>query len=398
MISRQWLCTRGAVPGVPARCIDWLYAGHRMGKLGLVTAGLVAAWSVLAAGEDVGDARRGEQLFQTERCVECHSLNGRGGRTAPDLGTHVGRDFTPTIMASLMWNHAPEMWQAMKAQGVAPPALTAERAADLFAYFVSARFFEKPGDAARGKQVMTDQHCFDCHGLTESNAAGAPPVSKWESLADPIALAQQMWNHGGGMRQAYAERKLRWRPLTAQELTDMLVYLQNLPGNRGLVAAFSLPKPDSGAPLFQSKGCADCHQGRLALEERLRNVSMTSMAVAMWNHQANMKQSPPKLSQEEMRQILGYIWGRQYFRGRGDAARGQKVFAEKGCAGCHNDASSGAPRLSKTPEGYSDITMMSVLWRHGPAMLDRMKQRNLAWPRFTPEQMGDLIAYLGSLT
>jgi hypothetical protein len=42
--------------------------------------------------------------------------------------------------------------------------------------------------------------------------------------------------------------------------------------------------------------------------------------------------------------------------------------------------------------------MMSVLWRHGPAMLDRMKQRKQAWPRFTAEQMGDVIAYLGSLT
>jgi mono/diheme cytochrome c family protein len=291
-----------------------------MGKLRGVIAGAAVVWSALAAGEDVGDARRGEQLFQTERCVQCHSINGRGGKTAPDLGTHVGRDFTPTIMASLMWNHAPEMWQAMKAQGVAPPVLSPESAADLFAYFVSARFFEKPGDAGRGKQVMTDQHCFDCHGLTQSNGAGAPPVAKWESLADPVALAQQMWNHGARMRQAYAERKLRWSPLTAQGLTDMLVYLQNLPGNPKLVTGFALPSSESGAALFQSKGCADCHKGRLALEERLRNVSMTSMAVAMWNHQASMKQEPPHLSQEEMRQILGFVWERQYFRGNGDAA------------------------------------------------------------------------------
>ena len=368
-----------------------------MGKVRVGAAGLLAAWSALAAGERVGDARRGEQLFQTERCVQCHGINGRGGRLAPDLGTHVGRDFTPTIMATLMWNHAPEMWKAIQAQGVAPPTLSPEDAADLFAYFVSARFFEKPGDAARGKQVMIDRHCVECHGLQQSNGAEAPPVSQWESLADPVVLAQQMWNHGARMRQAYAERKLRWSPLTSQELTDMLVYLQNLPGHRQQATTFSFPLSESGAALFQSKGCADCHQGKLALEERLRNLSMTSIAVAMWNHQASMKQQPPNLSPEEMRQLLGYIWARQYFRGSGDAARGQKVFAEKGCAGCHNDPASGAPRLSKNPEGYSDITIMSVLWRHGPAMLDRMKQRNLAWPRFTAEQMGDLIAYLGSL-
>jgi len=366
-----------------------------MSKFRIAAAGLLAAGSALAAGS-LGDARRGEQLFETERCVECHSINGRGGRIAPDLGTHVGRDFTPTIMATLMWNHAPEMWEAMKARGVALPALSTDDAADLFAYFVSARFFEKPGDAGRGKQTLMAKQCLECHGITQSNAAGAPPVSQWESLADPIVLAQQMWNHGARMRQAYAERKMRWSPLTAQELTDMLVYLQNLPGVKRPAAVFSLPKPETGAAVFQAKGCAECHQGSLALEERLRNVSLTSVAVAMWNHQASMRQSPPNLSAEEIRQILGYIWEREYFRGNGDGARGQRVFTEKGCAGCHNDPASGAPRLGKDPEGYSDITMMSVLWRHGPAMLDRMRQRHLAWPRFTGQQMGDLIAYLRS--
>ncbi|HEV2322436.1 MAG TPA: cytochrome c [Terracidiphilus sp.] len=365
-----------------------------MNRLRVVAAVVVTAWGAMAADNVAGDARRGEQLFQTQHCVQCHAINGRGGRIAPDLGTHIGRDFTPTIMASLMWNHAPEMWEAMKAQGVERPQLTEERAADLFAYFVSARFFEKPGDAARGKQDLTSKHCFDCHGITDSKAAGAPPVTKWESLADPVVLAQQMWNHGPRMRQAYAERKLRWQPLTAQELTDILVYLQNLPQTRHLAAEFSFPPSESGAALFQSKGCAECHKGKLALEERLRNLSLTGIAVAMWNHQANMKQPPPVFSQEEMRQLLGYIWERQYFRGAGEATRGAKVFTEKGCAGCHNDPSSGAPPLAKGPEEYSDISMMVVLWQHGPAMLDRMKQRNVPWPRFTAEQMSDLIAYL----
>jgi mono/diheme cytochrome c family protein len=365
-----------------------------MGVLRVVATGVLAAWCPLATGESVGDGRRGEQLFQTERCVQCHSINGRGGTIAPDLGTHIGRDFTPTIMASLLWNHAPEMWGAMKSQGVTPPTLSAEAAADLFAYFVSARFFEKPGDAGRGKQTMIAKRCFECHGITLSKAAGAPPVSKWESLADPVVLAQQMWNHGARMRQAYAERKLRWSPLTAQELTDMLVYLQNLPQNRELVKAFSFPPSDLGAVLFQSKGCAECHKGRLALEERLRNLSLTSIAVAMWNHQAGMKQPSPNLSEGEMRQLLGYVWERQYFRGSGDATSGKKVFAEKGCTVCHNDPSSGAPPLGKSPEGYSDVTIISVLWQHGPTMLDRMRQRNLAWPRFTAQKMSDLIAYL----
>ena len=69
-----------------------------------------------------------------------------------------------------------------------------------------------------------------------------------------------------------------------------------------------------------------------------------------------------------MRQILAYIWEREYLRGNGSAPRGQKVFAEKGCAGCHNDPASGAPHLGKRADGYSAITMIAVLWQHGPAM------------------------------
>ena len=46
---------------------------------------------------------------------------------------------------------------------------------------------------------------------------------------------------------------------------------------------------------------------------------------------------------------------------------------------------------------YSDITMVSALWQHGPRMLELMTQRKLAWPRFTTQQMSDLIAYLNSL-
>jgi mono/diheme cytochrome c family protein len=364
----------------------------------VVAAGAFVAWSALAANVIPGDARRGEQLFETEKCVECHSVRGKGGTFAPDLSRRIDRDFTPTVMASLMWNHAPDMWAAMKKQGIAKPTLSAEEAADLFAYFVSARYFEKPGDAARGKQAFAAKHCADCHGVTTSNAAGAPPVATWESLGDPIIMAQQMWNHGPKMREAFAQKKLTWQAITAQELTDMLVYLQNLPETRKLAQNFQFPPSDTGEALFQSKGCARCHTGTLALETRLRNQTLTQIVVDMWNHQPNMHNNEtPTFSQEEMRQILAYIWARQYFRGDGNTERGKKVFAEKKCGTCHDNSSTGAPKLAKGKDVYSDITIVSSLWGHGPQMLELMTQMNLPWPRFTSQQMSDLIAYLNSL-
>jgi len=131
-----------------------------------MAAGALFAWSALAAGIVPGDARRGEQLFQSERCVQCHSVNGRGGATAPDLAKRVDRDYTPTVMASLMWNHAPDMWAAMEKRGLARPALTQEQSADLFAYFVSARYFEKRGDAGR-RQTREDRDRVDVAMLAD---------------------------------------------------------------------------------------------------------------------------------------------------------------------------------------------------------------------------------------
>ena len=368
-----------------------------MGTLRILAACLTLAAGVRAADIVPGDARRGARLFATEQCEQCHSVNGHGGSTAPDLGRRVDRNYSPAVMASLMWNHAPDMWSAMGRQGITRPTLSRESAADLFAYFVSARFFERPGDAGRGKEVFLSKHCAECHGLTTPKAGGAPPVSRWESLADPVVLAQQMWNHGARMKQAMSEKKFAWMQLTAQELTDLLVYLQNLPETRNVDQTFRFPAGDQGAELFQSKGCAGCHTGRMALETLLKNQTITQIAVDMWNHQPNMKQPPPELSADEMRQILAYVWARQYFRGEGNVDRGKRVFTAKNCAVCHNDPSSGAPKLGGRKDSYSDITMVAALWEHGPRMLEEMNRRKLPWPRFTGQQMSDLIAYLNNL-
>ncbi len=135
------------------------------------------------------------------------------------------------------------------------------------------------------------------------------------------------------MREAFAQQKLSWAPLTAQELTDILVYLQNLPETRNVSRDFKFSGLEGGAALFQSKGCAGCHTGGLALEKRLRNQTLTQIAVDMWNHEptmkARMKGEPPTLTEPEMRQILAYIWARQYFQGTGSADRGKRVFTEK---------------------------------------------------------------------
>lgn len=343
------------------------------------------------------DSVRGEELFTTLSCIGCHSINGAGGKTGPDLGRRFGRDFTPAALASTMWNHAPSMWAAMRAQAVPAGALDEQAAADLFAYFYAARFFDKPGDAARGKSLFATRHCADCHGLTQAKLPAAKPVTQWESMNSPVALVAAMWNHGAAMRQEFAQRRIAWPELTAQDFTDMLVYVRGLPGTLHQPDLLLLTSSDHGQALFASKGCAGCHTGKLALGPRLRGQTLTDIAVDLWNHEPRMAKAPPSLDAEEMRDLTGYLWAQPFFLDSGDAAAGRRVFAAKRCAACHDDAASGAPKLAGgRPTPLTGAAMVSVLWRHGPQMLEQMKGKGIPWPRFDGADMSNLIAYLAS--
>ena len=345
-----------------------------------------------------GDSERGAKLFAEQRCVQCHSINGKGGKVGMDLSTRVDRGFTPALLASTMWNHAPVMWAAMEGAGIQQPTLSPQDAADLFAYLYSTRFFDKPGDAARGKQAFESKHCAECHGITESRAEGAPPVVKWESLGHPVILAQQMWNHSSRMKEAFERKKLGWQELTPQELSDILAYLRNLPETRALPVKFAYTSGEGGQAVFESKGCVKCHTGKLALEDRLHNLTLTEIAVDMWNHAPRMVQPVPQLSEQEMEQLLSYLWMRQFVYVKGDTARGKQVFAQKRCAECHMSGGHGAPSLPGQNRPYSEITIISALWKHGPQMFTRMKQNKIIWPRFNnPQQLTDVVAYLNSM-
>jgi hypothetical protein len=86
-----------------------------------------------------------------------------------------------------------------------------------------------------------------------------------------------------------------------------------------------------------------------------------------------MKQPPPSLSQEEMRQIVGYIWARQYFRGNGNAERGHKVFAEKKLRRVPQRPVERRPQAGPGQGRVFGHHLVAALWEHGPRMLDLMK-------------------------
>jgi len=350
------------------------------------------------------DSARGERLFQTLSCVQCHSVNGTGGTAAPDLGRIMDRGFTPASLAATMWNHAPTMWASMREHQITAGELDQQGAQDLMAFFYAARFFEQPGDAGRGKRAFDRLGCAGCHGLTSSpNVAGkspaAKPVSAWSALSDPIALIEAMWNHRSQMQAASGAKGAALPQLNAQDLTDMLVYLRNRPETRSKTALFHIDVAGTDQPVFQSAGCAKCHQTVEALADRVKGKTLTEIAAEMWNHAPRMAAAgatAAPLAPGEMQSLVSSFWAAKFFEGSGHSAAGSGVFTRKNCAVCHNDASSGAPRLPMTGREFSGAAMISVLWRHGPNMLDQMKTKGLAWPRFEGMQMADLIAYLNT--
>ena len=340
-----------------------------------------------------GDAQRGAEVLRRENCLECHNIHGEGGHAAPDLGRRSAQRYTPAVLASVMWNHAPAMWGAMAAKSITPPQLSVQDSDDLFAYFLSIRFFDHPGEAERGKQVF-DRNCSACHSLKAPGPGPGNPVSQWTVFGAPALLVQEMWNHSGQMSKAFAEHKRKWVMLTGQDLSDLTVYLQNLPSSHPASLNVSLPDPASGKDLFESV-CRGCHQASLSLDNRLENKTLTDIAADMWNHAPKMV-TAPTVGPEEMRRIVAYVWLRQFLSTAGSATKGEKVFTAKHCASCHADASSGAPKLARGEQVYTPVTMISVLWTHGPAMRQKMLGKGFSWPNLSPEDIDNLVAYLSA--
>jgi len=342
----------------------------------------------------LGDAGRGRNVFHSQKCILCHSVNSEGGRVGPDLAQMVDQGFTPYRMAALLWNHAPTMWRNLEQNGIARPNLTRQQAADLFAYFYAIRCFERPGDEGRGKRVFESNGCARCHGIDAPVSSGVAPARSWQSLDHPILLAQQMWSHPrAGMVTAFDQSGTPFPQLSAQDLTDMLAYLRSVL-NRGENGYFVPGSPEEGGELFVTKGCAACHQGSHAMEGRPTRYTLNDFAAAMWNHPQRTAPDSVPISVEEMRRLVGYLLSIQFFEERGDAERGKLLFRKKRCVACHEVPSSGAPGRQTMAGQMTSYDMMAALWKHGPKMNAAMRRKKIRWPRFDAAEMADVTAYL----
>jgi cytochrome c2 len=125
-----------------------------------------------------------------------------------------------------MWSHATKMWQAVDAANIARPQITAEQAADLYAYLSGGSGGQSPvGAAARGQQVFEAKLCASCHERVRSSDTSAPDLFARTGQFTPFSMVSALWQHGSGMLARMVAQNKEWQVLSAQEMADIIAYL-----------------------------------------------------------------------------------------------------------------------------------------------------------------------------
>jgi len=326
------------------------------------------------------DPQHGAEVMREQNCLTCHNVRGQGGLKAADLSERLIDHYTPSALASLLWNHLPEMWSAMSRDLVARPRPSERDAEDIFAYLYTAHFLNPAGTQARGERAFEQRGCAACH-----SAGPGTPVENWRGISDPFALVQQMWNHASLMRQSRADRGIVFEKLSSRDLADLTAFTSK--GTAPSTSPGTLPESSTGEALFKAN-CGACHPGIINLQQRLRDRTPTEVAAGLWNH-ANSMQTVPLAAPNDMRSIVGYVWNLQ-FQETGDPARGAKAFQDKRCAGCH-------AQMARGQRIYTSYSMISLWWAHGPLMQADMEKKRARWPYLSPDDVANLVAYMNRI-
>ncbi len=246
-----------------------------------------------------------------------------------------------------------------------------QAAADLFAFFYSIRrFFEKPGDATRGKRLFTSLSCSRCHGITESNVMAAKSVVLWTSPAYLIAMIEVMWNHGANMHDAMAHRRSACHRLSGFYVSDVLAYIRSLAPAAKNTGVFQTTSGANAQSLFMEKSCVVCHTlADQFLSKNLRGQTLTDFAAAMRNHGPIMRSAPLRLDPDEMREIVSFVWAQRYLEDKGNLERGKEVSSRRESAAFATKArpAAGFPRW-RHAKGISPYITSCLSRGHGPAM------------------------------
>jgi len=393
------------------------YEPRRGPRSWAAAAALVAALAVLsppplAADDGIGDPVRGQSLFVAKGCVGCHAVRGHGGRVGPDLGRTPAKGSFFEI-AARMWNHSGMMGEKMQEFRTPRPVFEDDDLSHLTAFLYFLNYFDEPGDPRIGKVLFTEKHCVQCHQLGDEGGSEGPGLDELPRGTSPLRIAQDLWNHGPAMITSMRRRGLTVPVFNGDEIIDLFSYLRSQGRRRSNREFQSAGDPERGKLLFESNGCQRCHQvfgsepgiGPDLGRSELRG-SVTQLAGRMWNHLPAMSEDMkaldiefPVFAEDDLAEIFAYLFFSRYDGEQGDAERGRVQFEAKGCAACHGLYGEGrgvgmGPAIRETTAGESKEHIVQRMWNHAPEMGKRMVHKQLDWPRFTADELADLLAFL----
>jgi nitric oxide reductase subunit C len=361
------------------------------------------------------DPLAGRQVFIEKGCPKCHAIWGEGGSLGPDLGK-VGVWRSVMELAGVLWNHSPAMIEKMRERRIARPTINTEEMANLAAFLYFLNYFDQPGDASKGEGLFSQKGCVECHAVGGRGGNVGPALDSYKHFASPLFLARSMWTHNVAMARTMAGKDIPRPEFADGELANIFAYIQEASSEPGSKRTYMVPgSPARGEKVFKDKGCARCHAidgsgGQigpdLGREELHRSV--TEIAGLMWNHEPRMWTKMqamgiplPQFSNQELSDLIAYIFFLQYFDPPGDVVKGQGLYMDKGCILCHYTPRGAekrlAPDLSRSPALASPLALSSAMWNHAPAMETQIRERGLPWPRFREGEVRDLVEYLRSL-
>ena len=362
----------------------------------------------------VGVPEKGAALFfGKKQCATCHSINGSGGRIAPDLsGT---RPSTPAMgwLAAVLWNHAPGMYRQMRHGKISYPQLNPDEMAHVLAFLYQAGNADRPGDPSVGERVFNGKGCSQCHSIRNSGGKTAPDLSSVAAVNNTSVWTRAMWNHAQSMVDPVSKALGRWPQFTGGEMNDLIAYAGGAAPATPARGNQMRGSAERGWQVFQRK-CIECHSvhaqgGNAGPElgpERDLPLGEAQFASVLWNHAPAMLQKVrdrgtalPLLQGDEVADLNIFLASLRYVEPAGSALVGERVFTERGCAHCHGSDAQGtklAPQLRAGSEAFTTVSFATALWRHGPHMVDRAEESGVKWPVLEATDIGDLVSFLNS--
>ena len=376
-------------------------------------AALCALLAVLLAGSPlaaaVGDPGKGQSLFVSKGCVQCHAVRDAGGHVGPDLGRTAVRGSFFEI-ASAMWNHSLAMDDKMREFRISRPSFQEKELSDLLAFLYFLNYFDEPGDPAVGKVLFAQKHCIQCHTIGREGGTTGPRLDALPRGTSPLRIAQDLWNHGPVMVPAIRRMGLDVPNFQGSEIIDLFAYLRSHGQRRAAREFRSAGDPERGRRLFAAKGCTRCHglfAGKGGIGPDLGRAelpgSVTQLAGRMWNHWPAMSEgmraigmTPPTFHGDELGDVFAFLFASRYDGQPTTRQRGEDVFRLKGCAVCHGSAGQGqiGPSLRKATAGLSKELVFQSMWNHGTKMREKMTLHQIPWPRFEAEELAALLGLL----